>query len=247
MKITFLGTNGWYDTETGNTICTLIETRKEYIILDAGNGLYKIGKYIKTKKPIYIFLSHFHLDHIIGLHILSKFHFKQKLYIYGQKGTKRILNQIINAPFTASFRQLPFRATVHDFSEGVHHIPFYVKCKFLVHFSRCLGYRFKLEDKIIAYCTDTAFCENAVDLAKSADLLIAECSYAPGQHDKKWPHLNPENAAQIAKQAKVKKMALTHFDASIYQTFKERKLAEKQAKKIFSNTFGAIDNMEVGV
>ena len=25
IKIIFLGTNGWYDTETGNTVCTFIE------------------------------------------------------------------------------------------------------------------------------------------------------------------------------------------------------------------------------
>jgi len=36
MKITFLGTNGWYDTDCGNTICTLLETTKAYILLDAG-------------------------------------------------------------------------------------------------------------------------------------------------------------------------------------------------------------------
>ena len=38
MKIIFLGTIGWYDTETGNTVCTLIETKREFIILDAGSG-----------------------------------------------------------------------------------------------------------------------------------------------------------------------------------------------------------------
>lgn len=52
MKIIFLGTNGWYDTKTGNTICTLIETDNEYIILDAGNGIYKIDKYIKKIRRI---------------------------------------------------------------------------------------------------------------------------------------------------------------------------------------------------
>ena len=44
MKVLFLGTNGWYDTKTGNTTCILIETKKEYIILDAGNGFYKIDR-----------------------------------------------------------------------------------------------------------------------------------------------------------------------------------------------------------
>lgn len=68
MKIVFLGTNGWYDTATGNTICIFAETDDYIIILDAGNGLYKLNKYSGIKKPAYIFLSHFHLDHLIGFH-----------------------------------------------------------------------------------------------------------------------------------------------------------------------------------
>ena len=38
MKIIFLGTNGWYDTKTGNTLSVFMKTKKEYIILDAGSG-----------------------------------------------------------------------------------------------------------------------------------------------------------------------------------------------------------------
>jgi len=47
MQVIFLGTNGWYDSPTGNTICTLINSDKYHIILDAGNGLYKADRYIK--------------------------------------------------------------------------------------------------------------------------------------------------------------------------------------------------------
>lgn len=53
MKVIFLGTNGWYDTKTGNTTCILIETDDYFIILDAGNGIYKIDQYIRSKKPIH--------------------------------------------------------------------------------------------------------------------------------------------------------------------------------------------------
>lgn len=73
MRIIFLGTNGWYDTSAGNTVCTLIIAKDFYIILDAGNGLYKIDRHITNGNPVFLFLSHFHLDHIIGLHILNKF------------------------------------------------------------------------------------------------------------------------------------------------------------------------------
>ncbi|HOW90640.1 MAG TPA: MBL fold metallo-hydrolase, partial [Elusimicrobiales bacterium] len=73
MEIIFLGTNGWYDTGAGNTLCVLIRTRRFDIVLDAGNGLGKLDRYVDGKKPVYLFLSHFHLDHVSGLHILLKF------------------------------------------------------------------------------------------------------------------------------------------------------------------------------
>ena len=78
MKIYFLGTMGWFDTKLGNTLCVLVDTGKEYIIFDAGTGFSKIDNYIKDKRPIYLFLSHFHLDHIIGLHALNKFSFPDR-------------------------------------------------------------------------------------------------------------------------------------------------------------------------
>ncbi len=249
MKITFLGTNGWFDTKTGNTICTLIETKDYFIVLDAGNGFYKLDRYIKSDKPIYLFLSHFHLDHIIGLHCKNKFNFKQGISIYGQKGTKDILNKIINQPFTVPFKHewMSFDIEVYDLSEQKNNLPFLVDFKPLSHWSPCLGFRFKLEEKIISYCIDTAPCENLIELSQNADLLITECSFRIGEHYKNMPHLNPETAAKIGQKAKVKKLALTHFDAYRYQTLEERKEAEECAKNIFENTFVATDNMKIEI
>ena len=59
MEIIFLGTNGWFDTDTGNTVSALIKTKTCNIILDAGFGMAKADRYINKKKPTYIFLSHF--------------------------------------------------------------------------------------------------------------------------------------------------------------------------------------------
>ena len=249
MKVIFLGTNGWYDTGTGNTTCTLIETDKYFIILDAGNGLYKIDQYITStsKKPIYLFLSHFHLDHIVGLHILNKFNFRQGIRIYGQAGTKNILNTIINEPYTVPFAKLPFKIDAYDLSEGLHNIPFSVKCKFLLHSSKCYGYRFELDEKIITYCPDTGICENAMELSENADLLIAECSFKIGQRNAEWQHLNPEDAAQIAKEASAKKLAMIHFDANIYRSHEERIEVQEKMKKAFKKVIVTFDNMEMEI
>lgn len=247
MKAIFLGTNGWYDTDTGNTVCTLIETDEYSIILDAGNGIFKLDKYIEGKKPVYLFISHFHLDHIIGLHILNKFNFRQGLSIYGQAGTKVILNTLINMPFTVPLSALKFKVDIHELSEGVHNIPFLVESRFLLHSSKCMGYRFQFDGKIIAYCPDTGICENTIELARNADLLIAECSFKSGQNNPEWPHLNPEDAAHIAKDANAKKLALLHFDANIYRTLEMRGRAQEIARKIFNNTIASHDNMQLEI
>jgi ribonuclease BN (tRNA processing enzyme) len=110
-----------------------------------------------------------------------------------------------------------------------------------------MGYRFQFDGKIITYCPDTGVCENAILLAKNTDLLIAECSFKSGQSNPEWPHLNPEDAAQIAKEANANILVLTHFDANIYRTLKERKEAENIGKKIFQTTFAAMDNMRIQI
>lgn len=180
MKVAFLGTNGWYSTAIGNTSCVLMDSEKYYVVLDAGDGIHKLGAYIKTEKPIHLFLSHLHLDHIIGLHVLGKFKFKQRIKIYGYKGTRDGL-RIIRHPYTAPFDDLPLQVDVHDLQEGSYTQPFPFSAKLLVHADACLGYRLELDNRIVTYCTDTGMCNNLYDLAKNAHLLITECSFKPGQ------------------------------------------------------------------
>jgi ribonuclease BN (tRNA processing enzyme) len=246
VEVTFLGTNGWYSTRLANTSCVLIKSEQSYVILDAGDGIFKLDRYIEDKKPINIFLSHLHLDHIIGLHILSKFNFKQKIGIYGYSGTKEGLT-IIRHPYTAPFNCLPMKVNVYDLQEGEQNLPFPFTCRLLVHSDPCLGYRLELDNKIITYCTDTGVCKNLHELSKNADLLILECSFKPGQIEWGWPHLKPEDAATVAEKADVKELVLTHFDASIYESFEDRKRAAATAKKIFRKTSVAFDDLEIEV
>ena len=46
---------------------------------------------------------------------------------------------------------------------------------------------------------------------------------------------------------KVERLLLTHFDAISYKTFKERKEAEKVARKIFPNTIACHDGFEMKI
>jgi ribonuclease BN (tRNA processing enzyme) len=244
MRVVFLGTNGWYDTETGNTICTLLEAGPWKIILDAGNGLRRIRSPLgDCDHPVHLFLSHFHLDHVTGLHILNRFCFRGGLSIWGQPGTEKTLSTLLAPPFTVSYRDLPYPVRIHDLTEGTHHLPFTVTCRHLPHASPCFGYRFELEGKIIAYCTDTGPSQAVIDLARDADLLIAECALRPGQETGGWPHLNPEKAIAMAKAAGARRLALTHFDAWAYRTLEERVRMGEEFRKSFPGLTIATDGM----
>ena len=246
-RVVFLGTNGWYDTDTGNTICILIDTSSYTIILDAGNGIAKLDKYVDFNKPAYLFLSHFHFDHIVGLHTICKYNFSRGLHICGQEGIASILGKILDAPFSVPVKDFQFTTRFIELPEQKNEIPFPVASLPLLHKSLTLGYRFDVDDKTITFCGDTGYCDNAVKLAESADLLITECAFQSGQENNDWPHLNPETAAIIAKESGAKRLALVHFDAELYRTIGDRKNAQDAAKTIFSDTVAAVDDMVIDV
>jgi ribonuclease BN (tRNA processing enzyme) len=243
MKVTFLGTNGWYDTVTGNTCSVLVQSEKFDVIFDAGNGLAKADRYMTQERPVYLFISHFHLDHITGLHTLVKFNFRKGLTICGQPGTKEVLSSLIREPFTVPFTKLPYKVNFLEFEEGVHRIPFPIECRLLLHPVPCFGYRLVVENKIITYCTDTGICENAILLARDADLLITECGLLPGEQSPEWPHLNPETAIRIAKESHAKKLALMHFGAEVYKTPDDRARVKTQFEPSFPGLIVANDDL----
>lgn len=244
MRITLLGTNGWYDTPTGNTPCVLIQARDFDIILDAGYGFSKLDAYLEPGKPAMIFLSHFHLDHLIGLHTLAKFNFPGGLHIYAQTGARDALNTLLSPVFTVPFSRLKFPLTIHELNEGVHSHPLPFTTLPLIHSVPCLGYRFEVDGRTVTYCTDTGYCENAVLLAQDADLLLTECSLSPGtDSDPGWPHLNPHLAAKIARESGAKRLVLTHFDPYRYTGLNDRDDAEAEARSLFPMTTAGRDGM----
>lgn len=242
MKIVFLGTSGWYDTLTGNTVCILIETPQAIILLDAGNGLQKADKYFAAGKPVHLFLSHLHLDHIIGLHLLNKFNLPQGLTIHCRKGVLGYLNAVIAPPYSLAFSALPYPIELNELGDDVLNInDFIVETAPMQHSVPTIGFRFVIDGKKIVYCPDTGYCQSAVDLAQNADFLIAECAFRPGEESEGWPHLNPESAARLARNARAERLALVHFDAFRYPDMESRRNAELVARGIFPETVATVD------
>jgi len=247
IKICFLGTNGWFDTSTGNTPCVLIKSKEYNIIFDAGNGIYKLDKYIKDEKPIYLFLSHLHLDHISGLHIFSKFRFTQGIKIGVSKKRLKAIKNFTKRPFTRPYSELDLKIEFFEFDSKKSNLPFEFKYFKMFHDDLAFGFRLTLDGKTIAYSGDTGICKNSLALAKSADLLIHECTFESGHPKDPWGHVTPETVAKLAKEAKVKKLYLIHFDANIYTSLAMRYNAEKIAQKIFPNTFAATDGLVINL
>jgi len=247
VKIIFLGTNGWYDSETGNTISILVQTDLVDVVFDAGYGVAKLDRYVGSgRKPVILFLSHYHLDHIVGLHTLFKCRLRAGLTMVIPRGTRDTLRTIMAPPFTAHFSELPYPAHVVELPGEEHALSplLAVEASPLHHVTQTLGYRIGIAGVTLAYVPDTGYCANALHLARNAHVLLAECAYAPGLSSDAWPHLNPETAARIAAEANAKALYLVHFDAAQYPHLSHRDVAEEKARLIFPHSRAARDGME---
>jgi ribonuclease Z len=101
--------------------------------------------------------------------------------------------------------------------------------------------------RIVAILGDTRYCENAISLAKNADVLVHEATFAKGEEKlaSDYFHSTTHQAADIAKQANCKQLYLTHI-SSRYDRNAWRELVE-EAKEIFPNTDIAEDFKEINI
>lgn len=96
----------------------------------------------------------------------------------------------------------------------------------------------------LVYCTDTVFCEGAVELAQDADLLIHEATFAHQDAELAFQRLHSTStmAAQVALTAGAKHLIMTHFSPR-YAPGNDIQLNDllQEAKAIFPNTTMAYD------
>lgn len=248
MIVTTLGTNGWFDTENGQTMCTLIRTHGFSIILDAGYGIRRAKELIDYSKPAWLLLSHMHLDHTIGLHTLDYLQLELPLTIVVPAGQKTAFEELVRPPYTNPWtKMVPEGSRLMDTDELANaDFPFGITTLPIQHPVPTHGYRLEIEGKTVTYLSDTGYCDNAVTLASGADLVIAECGALPGTAKGKpnSPHMEPEICAQLAVEAGAKTMILTHFGAGSYKTMAARFNAAATARAIFPNLITGVDNLE---
>lgn len=98
----------------------------------------------------------------------------------------------------------------------------------------------------IVYSGDSTPCETLAKAAADADLLICEGTLdgSMKKEAEERLHCTMEDAAQMAKKAKVKQLAITHISPR-YSDNAELKKLEEPVKKIFENAVFAYDGLKV--
>ncbi|NWQ39910.1 ribonuclease Z [Bacillus sp. EB106-08-02-XG196] len=101
--------------------------------------------------------------------------------------------------------------------------------------------------RIVTILGDTRYCENAISLARDADLLIHEATFSKGEEKLAFDycHSTTHQAAKVAKLAGSKQLCLTHI-SSRYDRHAWQELVT-EAKEVFANTDIAEDFKEINI
>ncbi len=92
---------------------------------------------------------------------------------------------------------------------------------------------------VFAYIVDTRPCPPATALAKGAKMLLCESTYLDEEKDlaHEYQHMTAKQAAELARDAGVQTLILTHFSAR----YRDPGALEQEARKIFPQSFAADD------
>ena len=116
-----------------------------------------------------------------------------------------------------------------------------------------VNYRISYKGKSVIFATDVEGYVGGdarlVSFANKTDLLIHDAQYRPEEYNglpvptQGFGHSTYEMATDVARAAKVKRLALFHHDPS--HSDDELKEIESRARKNFKNTFAAFEGQEV--
>lgn len=265
MKIRFWGVRGSIPVSRptiqyygGNTPCIEVESQGRSIILDAGSGLHELGlKWSRrTGSDIHIFLTHCHLDHLIGIPFFRPIHREgQTINIYGPKGENRNLRQIIQSLFSEEFFPVPFGQLAanlhfHSLEENQIHLgPFTIKSFVLNHPGHTLGYTVTTPKYKMGYLTDHEPIASARHIKgissgryekklrnsiRELDLLVHDAQYMDHEYAmyQGWGHSPWSYSVNLAEEAGIKKLVLYHHapDSKDSALREELRLLKKKLK-----------------
>lgn len=215
----------------GNTSCIEVMCGTRRLIFDGGTGLRKLGREIAKEGPqeIDLFLTHTHLDHIIGLPFFVPFHIPgnhPRVWagnLLPDNSLKGVLADMMQAPL---FPVPPetFRANVKfiDFEVGETLEPgdgIRLRTAPLNHPNGACGYRIDYAGKAICYITDTehyagGIDETVADLVRGADIMIYDATYTDEEYARYvgFGHSTWREGVKLADHAAVKTLVVFHHE-----------------------------------
>jgi len=262
IKVTFFGVRGSapcagpdFVRYGGHTSCVVVECDDHLVIFDAGSGIPDADPLAlqNPSKKLFLFFSHVHLDHIMGLPFFAPVW--QKDYtiqimagsVEPFGGIEKVLNQTFSPPlFPVKFCDFPASISCHDFKAGTSleiSTDLTIQTCALNHPDGGIGYRLTYQNHSICYITDTEHSpqpdSSILELAQDCDLFIYDSSYTDETYPshKGWGHSTWQEGVRLAKKANAQKLAIFHHDPS--HTDDKMETIEKLAKAEWSGAWVA--------
>jgi len=237
-KAVILGSGGWIPTSTRATCSVLCRHGDHALVLDAGTGISRLVErpsLLEGVRSLDIVLTHFHLDHVVGLAYLPALPLPHPPRVYGPGqrlpgySTKEILERLIAPPLFAVELEA-FVSEVGEIDEGGLELgPFDVKARIQPHHNDpTLALRL---DKVATYCTDTSYDEDNVAFARGSRALMHEAWYTEDAPREESTHSSAREAAKIASHAAVERLVLIHIRPG-----GDEKALLEEARSGFQNT-----------
>jgi ribonuclease BN (tRNA processing enzyme) len=217
VKLTVIGCSGSAPGPKSAASCYLLEHDGFRLLLDLGSGAF--GSLLALADPAAVdavFLTHLHADHCLDVAPFVVWH------RYSGRATKAQVP--LYAPVAAERRlALAYDADGDGISDVFDFVPvgpgsftlgpFEATLARTAHPVECYAIRLSVDGRSLVYTGDTGPSERVVDLARGADVLLAEAAHPPGQDLPAGLHLTGREAGEHAAAAGVGRLLLTHIPA----------------------------------